>query len=1104
MAMGRRASVSLLGLIAFLATSAVWAAGSSSVAGTIYGEGRVPLEDVEVGLISLSTGKTVLTHTDIAGHYGFADLASGEYSLYFELADYAIQRIGPFELLPDSPREWVVELERLAAPLTRPLSGLDTISVEYGMVREQVQSLPVLLGSEGRTAVDKLLPLVPGLSPVDSLELDAMTGRSSAVSANGSRRSAINYQFDGAPNNAQNRLTGSQAATFAPVPDALESFRVITHTYTAAEGRNAGAVVLASSRSVRDRWHGGLRGFYRTRGSSIESYDGSNDSLSGWSGGGQIGGPLWTKHNLNFFFDAEGWTTEQRRLATTSNILTMAERSGNLSALGVPVVDPTTGQNFPNGIIPQDRLDPLMQKYLDTFLPAPNAGEMTFNGRLDLPSDGQTLLARVDKGWRQFSLSASHLTYRANGESPLTGVAPGTIADRRQLSNSARIALTHTPSPALVQRTQVSVQRLSIALWQGVPEFRNTTANEFGFNFADFGSDPATIPDLTLYDDSGAQRIRIAPFLSSEESIQTTWQLRHDVEWRWGDYAARLGGSYSQGTWPFRNTDNSAGSFSFPTPPDPPVRSRPNGLRDLLLGRPGEYRVQTPRDLNLQWHEFALYGEAELRPLRSLHLTLGMRFESQPPAVDTQDRIAAFRSGARSERFPETLRNLIFPGDIDGELGELPRSTVESQGRHFAPRVGLAWSPTSDSLLTRVLIGPTGRSVLRASYGQFYDFGAFAGSSAAALFQATYPPFSVDNRFDFSRTGTIGNFEAPLSSIPNGDAVNIVPTQVSYPILVFDRGFQNALAHHWNFGLQRPLPGGVNLSAVYVGTRTVRLQRQRELNEFVRNPAFPFAFVRNMRRFSAFTDIRQLESSGSGRYNSLQVRANRYLRRGLAFDVSYTWSRSDDNGSSVFGEELATESWSVSNYDRRHNFAAAWVWQPRLPRDWSSRLSFLDNWTVSGVWRLRSGLPLDIRQEEDPTFTFVRVGRPDIVAPFESLDPSVVRTFTLADGRTLTGRFAFDPTVFEAVEPGTFNQTRMGNVGRNAFRSRGYQQWDVRLSRSVNVTEGVSAEFGLDMINVFGNKSWDAPFSTLEDASFGIVRKNGIGRSYQAVVRLDF
>ena len=136
----------LISWIAFQTTVA-WAAGSASVAGTVLGEGRSALQDVEVGLISLSTGKTLLTHTDIAGKFGFAELPSEEYSLYFELPAYAVQRIGPFELLPDSPREWIVELERLQPPLTRPLAGLDTISVEYGMVREQVQSLPVLLGS---------------------------------------------------------------------------------------------------------------------------------------------------------------------------------------------------------------------------------------------------------------------------------------------------------------------------------------------------------------------------------------------------------------------------------------------------------------------------------------------------------------------------------------------------------------------------------------------------------------------------------------------------------------------------------------------------------------------------------------------------------------------------------------------------------------------------------------------------------------------------------------------------------------------------------------------------------------------------------------------
>ena len=37
------------------------------------------------------------------------------------------------------------------------------------------------------------------------------------------------------------------------------------------------------------------------------------------------------------------------------------------------------------------------------------------------------------------------------------------------------------------------------------------------------------------------------------------------------------------------------------------------GLRDLLLGSPGQYRLQTPRDLNLRWRQLALYAETELR-----------------------------------------------------------------------------------------------------------------------------------------------------------------------------------------------------------------------------------------------------------------------------------------------------------------------------------------------------------------------------------------------------------------------------------------------------------------------------------------------------------
>ena len=160
----------------------------------------------------------------------------------------------------------------------------------------------------------------------------------------------------------------------------------------------------------------------------------------------------------------------------------------------------------------------------------------------------------------------------------------------------------------------------------------------------------------------------------------------------------------------------------------------PGVLRDdstapptCLVGVPSTYRLRTPRGLNLRWNEFAFYGETELRPTRGLQVTLGLRFESQPPAVDRLDRVAAFREDVTSQRFSDTLPNLIFPGDPDGDSGPLPRSTIRTDGRHLSPRLGVTFSPTWESPLSRWILGESGRSVFRASYGVFHDFGTFAG-----------------------------------------------------------------------------------------------------------------------------------------------------------------------------------------------------------------------------------------------------------------------------------------------------------------------------------------------------------------------------------------
>ena len=415
----------LLGVVCvlFAAGSAIGQpAPSGVIRGRVVDPQQAPLEDVKVTLVDLSSAKPLTAHSDPAGRFSFTGLPSAKYSLTFDLEGYAVQQLRPYEVLPGIPVEISVELKRLAPPLTRPRAGLEGIAIEYGLVREQIEAVPVLIGSDGRTAVDKLLSMVPGASPTQSLEVNPFTGRAAAVSANGSRPSAINYQFDGGSNNAQNRITGAQATTFGPMPEGIETLRVVSHTYSAQDGRNAGAVVSATTRGGGNEWHGQLRGFWRPRGgNTIETFDGSSDSINGLAAGGQIGGALSKKKGLFVFLDAEAWATS-RRETEISPVLTVAERAGDFSSASPRNAprDPQTNVPFVNGLLPANLLDPLMTKYLDTFVPAPNEGENLYLSERDLDGNGEMLLGRLDWRLRNWSLNSSYFNFRSRVDEPFS------------------------------------------------------------------------------------------------------------------------------------------------------------------------------------------------------------------------------------------------------------------------------------------------------------------------------------------------------------------------------------------------------------------------------------------------------------------------------------------------------------------------------------------------------------------------------------------------------------------------------------------------------------------------------------------------------------
>ena len=354
---------------------------SGVVSGHVLGEGQAPLAGVEVQLINLGSAQVLRDGTGSDGVFHFTGVSAGRYSLSAIRDRYTAWRSDPFDVLPGIPVEVPpILMRRLQPALTNPRSGLEEMALEYGLVREQIEALPVVVGSDGRTTVDKLLHLVPGMNPARALDIDPFTGRAAGVSANGSRRSFINYKLDGALNNAQNRITGAQAANLGPVPEAMESLRVITHTYSASEGRNAGAVVAARFRSGDDFWHGQLRGYVRPPwNEALGAFDGSRDRVGGWVGGGQIGGPLNPRHKLFGFIDGEGWLTNRNHRSL---------RGAEHKRAGAPLLGfervpgPPERTRIPNGKFQASSPRPVLsQRDLDTFRASRQPGRRRLQSR---------------------------------------------------------------------------------------------------------------------------------------------------------------------------------------------------------------------------------------------------------------------------------------------------------------------------------------------------------------------------------------------------------------------------------------------------------------------------------------------------------------------------------------------------------------------------------------------------------------------------------------------------------------------------------------------------------------------------------------------------
>ena len=951
----------------------------SSVAGTVVDRNGAIVTGVKITLISDQNGFQRQTATNDQGAFSIVLVPPGVYALTAEMRGFAIILVKGLVTQPDRESRVEIELQPRAVAEMITINARENrvdssdATLKYSISPQEAAAYPVIGTAGGRSLLDTSL-FLPGISPNTAVGL-----RGEGLVINGTRPLSNVFSIDGGDNNDYEL---GIAASPLPNPDALQEVIIVTNSSKADIGGAAGGIFNAVIKSGTNDLHGGLRYLFSDDALSARGfYDRTRRPYQVVTFGAQLGGPIRLpplyrgKNRSHFFLDYEA-IRQSSDSPFNVQVLTERERNGDFSDLPAydptkpgylhQPLDPSTRQPFPGGKIPSNRIDPIASYYIGHFIPRPNCGHH-FSLQPDIDDDLYCGAFRNDQSNRQFTTRFDHRV-GANDSFSASYLFDSNDANRLKLSyyplplggdllrsrtNTLVLRETHTLSPSTVNETTATVVRSVLSDRANRPGFTGLRPADAGFT----GITPQTdsfpsLPAVRIASPMMQQWVSldVPSYLNQEYDDKLSWAVKDDFSHVRGVHTLGFGAGV-RGLAYDKAIPNNNGAFSFG---DYSYGGTDNAIANFLLGVPNDYEQTTGSRQYQRQRALFLYAMDDWRLLSNLTVNLGVRYELVPPVVDKLDQVSVYRPGQKSLRFPNAPAGQLFVGDPDPVLGTVPRGGYPADVNNLAPRLGIAYSPEPKSQALRSIFGE-GKTSFRAGAGVFYS-----PPYGLSLSQFAYvAPFSVAATFP----GRNGTFADPFANAHNpfplkpGDGLGEGLTYLN----TFDPTLRSGDVYHYNLTLQRELPGAMLFEIGYVGRKSFKLERERNLN--------PPLGVEQV-----FSSLLTQESSGRAEYDSMQVRLSRRFDRGFLVDASYTLAKSLDNGSGPYSQrsplgplgfppDARTSRpddlrWARSDYDRRHNFAVMYVYSlPHLPlAPWGEALC--DGWQIAGITQLRSGIPL--------------------------------------------------------------------------------------------------------------------------------------------------
>jgi hypothetical protein len=340
---GFRTVLWLVSALVFSTVAAVAQLSTASLNGVVRDTTGASVLRASVTLHNSDTGVERNTFTNDAGTYVFSDINPGRYTLRVTAPSFSSKQVSDFVLAVNQTATIDIALDAGAqteiVTVEATSEQLQASSAELGTViaTKQVNDLPL----NGRNFT-QLLSLTPGVAPI-SVGQNSMSGRTGGFAAPIAEDSSFVFpSINGATNRSNYFLTDGMnnfaafLSTYAvpPIVDAIQEFKVVSHTDSSEFGSVLGGVVNVVTKSGTNRFHGSAWEYIRN-----DAFD-SQDQFAPIvhfrqnQFGGAIGGPVALprlKQNTFFYFAYQGFRFS-KPVATRILVPTAAMYGGDFSA----------------------------------------------------------------------------------------------------------------------------------------------------------------------------------------------------------------------------------------------------------------------------------------------------------------------------------------------------------------------------------------------------------------------------------------------------------------------------------------------------------------------------------------------------------------------------------------------------------------------------------------------------------------------------------------------------------------------------------------------------------------------------------------------------